>query len=382
LPDERQRCLGPGPRLPRHGQVVRGALWVADRIARAPQCHGLRGRVPTTPAPRRASILPGSRHGAVPLASQGGPGRLVHDLQDRGPAGAPGGWPGRAGRDSMRYRHGGRARGNRPLREGAARDVAVRLLSMRRLLVGGGLACLPAAAAWRLALASRWTQRLPPGWSARERYAERGTYRLRSNYVKGIALGFTGEDDLDGLTTYRFAYQGRGEYTESYSGTAQYPGVHVRPGEEIRCADDQFYFNVWIEPVTGELVKLEEGCPSGDYVYDVATNEQRQAVDRWHGVTDGDAVIQRIAEVRRLRWRYLWAARYLPLTFLAAGAVLLGLGVRRPPRSRAPRPSPPGSRCSSWGRWWPPQSLLPPRATISSGKRSTVSRSARRRVCS
>jgi len=289
---------------------------------------------------------------------------------------------------------------------------------MRRLLVGGGLACLAAAAAWRFALASRWTQRLPPGWSASQRYvgietypdektgqlpardalseyeraqrlvseagrpdsvqfedrltirdiatghiiweyvthevvdprtgrhlapdhrsevavfprdAERGTYRLRSNYVKGIALGFTGEDDLDGLTTYRFAYQGRGEYTESYSGTAQYPGVHVRPGEEIRCADDQFYFNVWIEPVTGELVKLEEGCPSGDYVYDVATNERRQAVDRWHGVTDGDAVIQRIAEVRRLRWRYLWAARYLPLTFLAAGVVLLGLGVRRPP---------------------------------------------------
>ena len=78
-------------------------------------------------------------------------------------------------------------------------------------------------------------------------------------------------------------------------------------------------------------MKLEEGCPSGDYVYDVATNERRQAVDRWRGVTDGDAVIQRIAEVRRRRWRYLWAARYLPLTFLAAGAVLLGLGVRRPP---------------------------------------------------
>src|SRR2546427_3567965 len=173
---ERERRFGPGARPPRHGQLVPRALWAAEWDRREAQCPRLRGRVPTTRAPRRASILPGSRHGAVPLASQGGAGWLVPDLQDRGPAGAPGSWPGRAGRDSIRHRHGGRARGNRPLREGAARDVAVRLLSIRRLLVGGGLACLAAAAAWRFALASRWSQRLPPGWSASQRYVGIETY--------------------------------------------------------------------------------------------------------------------------------------------------------------------------------------------------------------
>jgi hypothetical protein len=46
-------------------------------------------------------------------------------------------------------------------------------------------------------------------------------------------------------------------------------------------------------------------------------------------VTAGDALIQRIAEVRSLRSHYLWLTRYVPVAMLALGVTLLGLGLRR-----------------------------------------------------
>jgi hypothetical protein len=161
------------------------------------------------------------------------------------------------------------------------------------------------------------------------RNVQRTPYRLRANYVKGLPLAFERVESLDGLATYVFAYRGRGEYTESYAGSGEYPGIVPPSGHEIRCADDQFYYRVWVEPITGEQVKLEEGCLSGDYFYNIATGRRGGAVARWNGVTAGDALIERIAEVRSLRSRYLWLTRYVPGGMLVVGVALLGLGSRR-----------------------------------------------------
>ena len=161
------------------------------------------------------------------------------------------------------------------------------------------------------------------------RNVQRTSYRLRANYVKGLPLTLERVESLDGLATYVFAYRGPAEYTESYAGSGEFEGVSPRPGYEIRCADDQFFYRVWVEPITGEQVKLEEGCVSGDYYYDIATGRRAEAVGRWNGVTAGDALIERIAEVRSLRSHYLWLTRYVPGAMLVLGVVLLGLGVRR-----------------------------------------------------
>ena len=283
-------------------------------------------------------------------------------------------------------------------------------------LLGAGGALVVAAGVHAMWLAPRWTQRLPPGWTASSRYVgtlgyadprtgrlpdrdplseyertqrvvsdsgrpgsvvledrlvirdiatgkttwqyvtrnlvdprtgahvaeayrgeiavfppqvDRMTYRLRANYVKGVPLGFERPDTLDGLPTYLFAYRGRGEYTESYAGSDEFAGIRTPPGQEIRCADDQFYYRAWIEPITGEQVKVEEGCPSGDYFFAITTGTRGGPVDRWSGVTAGDALIDRITEVRRKRATYMWVSRYLPGSILVAGVALLGLGLRR-----------------------------------------------------
>lgn len=153
-------------------------------------------------------------------------------------------------------------------------------------------------------------------------------YRFRSNYVKGIPLTYEGTVAMDGLETYVFGYRGPGEYTESYAGSAEYPGVKVQAGQEIRCADDQFSYRVWVEPVTGAIVKLAEACPSGDYVYDVTTGAKLQAIDRWGGVTSGSALAHRVEDVRHQRMARLWSGIYGPLGLGLTGLLVVSAGAR------------------------------------------------------
>lgn len=166
------------------------------------------------------------------------------------------------------------------------------------------------------------------------RDVQRQTYRLRGNYVTGIPVAFEREEEVDGVRTYLFSYRGRLESTASYTaGTGELAGLRAPPGQEVRCLDDQFYYRTWVEPRTGEQVRLEEGCPSGDYLHDIVTGRPVTALSRWSGVTAGDALIERIAEVRRLRWRYLWTSRYVLLLLLGAGLTITVLGLGRRPRT-------------------------------------------------
>jgi hypothetical protein len=156
------------------------------------------------------------------------------------------------------------------------------------------------------------------------RNVEKKTYNMRFSYLKGIPVAFKKEEDVAGLNTYLFTYRGRGEYTESYIGTAQYQGIKVKPGQEIKCADDQFIFKAWVEPVTGEIIKIEESCNSNDYFYDIATGKQLEVVDRWGGETAGDDVISRVDTVSRERARLLRTTRYIPAGLLVAGLLCFG----------------------------------------------------------
>jgi hypothetical protein len=164
------------------------------------------------------------------------------------------------------------------------------------------------------------------------RNVQKGEYRLRTSYVNGIPLRYESTEKLDGLETYVFGYTGRGEYTESYAGSAEFAGIKVPRGQEIRCADDQFSYRVWVEPVTGAIVKLAEACPSGDYVFDSSSGKRLQAIGRWGGVTSGDALARQLAEVRRQRVTRLWAGTYGPLSLGGAALIVLAFGIR--PRRR------------------------------------------------
>lgn len=154
------------------------------------------------------------------------------------------------------------------------------------------------------------------------------TYTLRSSYIKGMPLQFVREEVIEGVQVFLFAYEGRGEYTEAYTGTAEYAGVEVPPGHEIKCAQDQFRLLVWAEVVTGEVLKIKESCLSGDYIFDIATGRAVEPVLRWEAETAGMDVVRQ-ADAVRDRITQLRLARYLPVVLAGLGLVLAMAGIVR-----------------------------------------------------
>ena len=90
------------------------------------------------------------------------------------------------------------------------------------------------------------------------RFVEKKTYKFRNNYIKGVPLAFERLEEIEGVQTYLFAYRGPAEYTESYAGRRTFRH-QAEPGQEIRCGDDQFIFQAWVEPVTGEILSWTKG---------------------------------------------------------------------------------------------------------------------------
>ena len=154
-------------------------------------------------------------------------------------------------------------------------------------------------------------------------------YTFRTGYLNGLTLAFQDRQRLEGLETYRFSYEGPAEYSEAYAGNGGSKAIRPSGSQQIKCRDDRFAMQVWVEPMTGEVVKLTEGCPSGDYLYETATDLPVQPLARWSGSSAEDEMIGRIAQLRRQRQRDHWMTRGVPLLLLAAGLVMLAAATTR-----------------------------------------------------
>ena len=157
------------------------------------------------------------------------------------------------------------------------------------------------------------------------RNVQQRDYTMRSNYIPGLLLKFSGVREIGGVETYLFAYKGPIEYGAVYAGSAETPGIKLLPGQDIRCADDNFYYRVWVEPRTGTQVQVEEGCLSGDFVYDKVTGNKVSAINRWNGVSAGSNLSSGITEIYNARRLYL-SALYLPGILLTGSLAVLAIG--------------------------------------------------------
>jgi hypothetical protein len=157
------------------------------------------------------------------------------------------------------------------------------------------------------------------------RNVQQRDYTMRSNHIPGVPLKFSGVREIGGLETYLFSYKGPIEYGAAYAGSAETPGTKLLPGQDVRCADDNFYYRIWVEPRTGTQVQIEEGCVSGDFVYDKATGNKVSAIDRWNGVSAGSNLSSGITEIYNARRVYL-SALYLPGILLAGSLTVLAIG--------------------------------------------------------
>jgi len=156
------------------------------------------------------------------------------------------------------------------------------------------------------------------------RNVEKKTYKIRYSFLKGVPVAFQREEMVGGLNAYVFDYKGDADVRDTYQGTKDFPGITIKAGQEVRCSDNGFVFKAWVEPVTGEIIKLENSCYSGDYIYDIATGKKLEALQSWGGITAGDDVTTHVRSLESERSRMLWMTRYVPGLLLLAGLASAG----------------------------------------------------------
>lgn len=172
-----------------------------------------------------------------------------------------------------------------------------------------------------------------PGQSLKFPFAtEKRSYDVYDlNLRKSAEAKFDGEEEIDGLAVYRFVQDIPATKLES----KKVPGSLIGSSESAVDAD-LFYQNrrtMWVEPVTGQIVKGQE----------VQRQELRESGDSTGtAVLDGTltftdkAVADNIAYAKDNKQK-LWLLTTFPIYLWIGGAVLAGLGVVMVLRTRGGR---------------------------------------------
>jgi hypothetical protein len=150
------------------------------------------------------------------------------------------------------------------------------------------------------------------------RNVQKITYKIRNTSYRGLAVEYKGETKIGDLNTYEFAYEGEMENAPAY------PDTKLEAGQGIKCQHLELRY--WVEPVTGEVVKLRERC-SGDVVYDTASGNVIADLSRWSGETAGDDTIRRVDAIRSELNNYNLVSTYIPLALLIGGVICLVVGL-------------------------------------------------------
>jgi len=150
-------------------------------------------------------------------------------------------------------------------------------------------------------------------------------YQHFNYYLNAYTLSYDREETVGGMPIYVYRFSGVLDFTEIYQGSDEFPGVIPPSGQRIKSSN-KFLNEFWVEPKTGEVVKIIEDGPV-DYFVDVATGTRLQPVLAWSGKTTGNTVeslTQRVKEKLFLLQLHKWR---LPGTFLFFGLACLFIGI-------------------------------------------------------
>lgn len=134
--------------------------------------------------------------------------------------------------------------------------------------------------------------------------------------VSPLIVNFQREEEVAGLLTYVFAFNGDYDSTSS-------TWMELESNQVVTCFDYEQVF--WVEPQTGEIVKDEYWC-EGDWVVNTDSNERLFPVTRWGGQTTGDDLIRRARVTREMLNTLQVNTLYVPGALALIGIILLAIG--------------------------------------------------------
>lgn len=150
------------------------------------------------------------------------------------------------------------------------------------------------------------------------RNLEKKAYPLYDDYYGVTIFEYVSEETIGGLKVYKFRHSDEKlDETETYIETE-----YLAPDTElgVACQDVELYY--WVEPTTGDILKLEENCPR-EYYFNLATGEDAGPYGRWYYESSGDDLQKRSEEIKSELNSYRWQTLYAPLLLLGSGLILL-----------------------------------------------------------
>lgn len=149
------------------------------------------------------------------------------------------------------------------------------------------------------------------------RNVEKKSYTLYDDYYGVMTFEYVDEETIGDLTVYNFLHS-----DDMLDETATYiENEYIAADTEVGIACQDIEVHYWVEPVTGEVLKLEENCPR-EYYFTLETGEDAGPYGRWKYVSSGDDLQRRADEIKSELNSYRWQTVYIPLGLFISGLVL------------------------------------------------------------
>lgn len=134
------------------------------------------------------------------------------------------------------------------------------------------------------------------------------------NYDAPAKMEFVGEEVIFGLRVYHYKTQYDGETIDQTQNLTNVPGVGITRGVELEP-----HLEVWVEPVTGYLIKYSDKTTG--YFYDLKTHERLHPWNKFSNNYQRFSIKQQVEIAQTLKLRYQLIDVVSPLC-LFAGALL------------------------------------------------------------
>jgi hypothetical protein len=132
-------------------------------------------------------------------------------------------------------------------------------------------------------------------------------------------------EKFDNLDLNVYGFRGDLDFEEVYKGTDDYPGFKPEAGQTIIGFDIVKEF--WVEPITGEFVKIYEESVGGDYYADKKTKKKIAGISSWKGETTGNTVELLVQRAREKMFLINLHRGWIPGILFFAGMILLPAGM-------------------------------------------------------
>ena len=147
-------------------------------------------------------------------------------------------------------------------------------------------------------------------------------YGFFNSDLSPYTMQYQRTENRDGLDLYVFSFLGKMDFTTVYN--LSYISPTAGLAEKYNLIAEDFYRELWVEPVTGELVHIIEDDP-GDYLVDAATGEKKRLYAVWSGKTTGNTVNYLLKKAKERRWQIRLYREWIPNTLLTATLFFLAM---------------------------------------------------------